>query len=227
MTPPAASAPVGNVAHGGGNGKTPPSAVFFSPEELSPSGSSPVADADVRQQQRYLDYLLRCQQQGVQPAPEVTAMAHEIMARTREALLLATSVRSVEQQLGIGTAFGERGGGEEGPIGPIGGSPSSDPMPQPPAAPAVSSSASMPHATPSPPTPPVAASESMQMAPGGSHPSNSRTDGVAGEQGDATREKADLLAYAASVRHDSHSVRGLAHEPFASATDQPWSSLDA
>ena len=85
------------------DGGAPPSTVFFSPELHDSPGSPQAAAADVRQHQRYLNYLIRCQRQGIVPAPEVTAMAHEMMASTRDALMLAAaSVRSVEQQLSIG-----------------------------------------------------------------------------------------------------------------------------
>ena len=42
-----------------------------------------------------------CKEQGITPAPEVTAMAHEMLENAREALVLAARVRSEEQQLGI------------------------------------------------------------------------------------------------------------------------------
>ena len=76
------------------------------PQQQPDSCRSPPATAssDLRQHQRYLEYLLRCQQQGVEPAPEVTAMAHEspMSVDTMEARELAESVCRAELQLGIG-----------------------------------------------------------------------------------------------------------------------------
>ena len=117
-----------SAAHAGRWG-TAPSAVLYSPSthpsDPSPSGVC-AAPADVRQQQRYLDYLLRCQEEGVQPAPEVTAMAHELRASSSpEAAALASSVRSVERQLGIADAEEHIAMGV--PISPL--SPSALPVP--------------------------------------------------------------------------------------------------
>jgi len=134
-------------------GSTPPSAVFVCPlQRGSPPGShvgshvgSPMATAaDVRQQQRYLDYLLRCQQQGVEPAPEVTAMAHEMMASAKEALMLVASVHSVEQQLGIA---------EDGGLGILTHELSEVPQPRPQAPPVALTAATL-----SPPLPVTPAS---------------------------------------------------------------------
>ena len=86
-------------------GRTPTSAVSLGSPQQQPLGearsSPPSAGAELRQHQRYLEYLLRCQQEGIQPAPEVTAMAHEMMANTKEALALVASVERVEDQLGV------------------------------------------------------------------------------------------------------------------------------
>jgi hypothetical protein len=86
-------------------GRTPSSAVSLGSPLQQPSGearsSPPSAGAELRQHQRYLEYLLRCQQEGIQPAPEVAAMAHEMMENTKEVLALVASVERVEEQLGV------------------------------------------------------------------------------------------------------------------------------
>ena len=105
----------------GGCRSTPPSSVSFSPSKHdSPqlaavnallraqrATTRPSEDFEapevVRQHQRYLKYLHRCQQQGVEPDPAVAAMALEMMANTKDTLTLAaTGVRNVEHQLRIG-----------------------------------------------------------------------------------------------------------------------------
>ena len=179
--PPQQRAPSASRVVTGGSGSTPPSAVCFSqeqhasPPQYASPGSPPAATADVRQHQRYLDYLLRCQEQGVEPAPEVTAMAHEMMASTREAFLLAASVRSVEQELGIGNKGqygiemeGQHGIGGGGGQGQLSVTEESRRVPLPPSlthpVPQTPSASHPPPAACSPPEPLVTPPPSMEEA---------------------------------------------------------------